>query len=111
MDSTIEKPALRRITSYNVCYTKLLRVATLIKEVDSLSHHAATAQFGVEDVSRGAKEISQNAEETSANAAKSEDGIDQVLQAMSDLTRITSYNVCYTKLLRQMLRPHRFVRS
>jgi len=65
-------------------------VATLIKEVDSLSHHAATAQFGVEDVSRGAKEISQNAEETSANAAKSEDGIDQVLQAMSDLTVMVS---------------------
>ena len=65
-------------------------VATLKKEVDNLSHHAATAQFGVEDVSRGAKEISQNAEETSANAAKSEDGIDQVLRAMSDLTVMVS---------------------
>lgn len=65
-------------------------VASLINEVDSLSHHAATAQFGVEDVSRGAREISQNAEETSANAAKSEDGIDQVLRAMSDLTIMVS---------------------
>ncbi|PWR74170.1 methyl-accepting chemotaxis protein [Methanospirillum lacunae] len=65
-------------------------VATLIKEVENLSHHASTAQFGVEDVSRGAKEISQNAEETSANAAKSEDGIYQVLQAMSDLTVMVS---------------------
>ncbi len=65
-------------------------IASLKKEIDSLSHHAATAQFGVEDVSRGAREISQNAEETSANAAKSEDGIDQVLRAMSDLTIMVS---------------------
>jgi len=66
---------------------------TLVKlktEMDSLSHHAANAQFGVEDVSRGAREISKNAEETSDNAAKAEDGIDQVLRAMSDLTLMVS---------------------
>jgi len=61
-------------------------IATLILEIDSLSKHASNAQYGVEDVSRGAKEISQNAEETSSNATKAEDGIDQVLHAMSDLT-------------------------
>lgn len=65
-------------------------IGSLISEINSLSHHAATAQFGVEDVSRGAREISLNAEETSANAAKSEDGIDQVLRAMSDLTVMVS---------------------
>ena len=62
----------------------------LKSEMDSLTHHAATAQFGVEDVSRGAREISLNAEATSDNAAKSEDGIDQVLRAMSDLTVMVS---------------------
>ena len=61
-------------------------IATLILEIDTLSKHASNAQYGVEDVSRGAKEISQNAEETSSNATKAEDGIDQVLHAMSDLT-------------------------
>jgi len=61
-------------------------IVALISEVDSLSTHAANAQFGVEDVSRGAREISQNAEESSLNATKAEDGIEQVLHAMSDLT-------------------------
>jgi methyl-accepting chemotaxis protein len=65
-------------------------IRTLLREIESLSQHAATAQFGVEDVSRGAKEISHNAESTSDNASKAEDGIDQVLQAMSDLTLMVS---------------------
>jgi len=59
-------------------------------EIDSLSKHANTAHLGVEDVSRGAKEIAQNAEETSNNASKSEEGIDQVLRAMADLTIMVS---------------------
>jgi methyl-accepting chemotaxis protein len=58
--------------------------------MDNLNHHAATAHFGVDDVSRGAKEISLNAEATSDNAMKAEDGIDQVLQAMGELTVMVS---------------------
>jgi methyl-accepting chemotaxis protein len=65
-------------------------IGKLKEEVDALAHHASTAQFGVEDVSRGAREISLNAEATSDNAAKAEDGIDQVLRAMSDLTIMVS---------------------
>ena len=59
-------------------------------EIESLSKHSSNAQYGVEDVSRGAKEIAQNAEETSTNASKAEDGIDQVLRAMADLTIVVS---------------------
>ncbi|PWR75311.1 methyl-accepting chemotaxis protein [Methanospirillum stamsii] len=65
-------------------------IKTLNLEIESLHKHAGTAQYGVEDVSRGAKEIAQNAEETSTNASKAEDGIDQVLHAMADLTIMVS---------------------
>jgi methyl-accepting chemotaxis protein len=65
-------------------------ITSLNEEVEGLSKHASTAQYGVEDVSRGAREIAQNAEETSRNAAKSEEGIDQVLRAMADLTVMVS---------------------
>ena len=58
----------------------------LLTEIETLSKHSSTAHLGVEDVSRGAKEIAHNAEETSNNATKSEEGIDQVLRAMADLT-------------------------
>ena len=65
-------------------------IKILLEEIKSLSKHASTAHYGVEDVSRGAKEIAQNADETSTNASKAEDGIDQVLHAMADLTVMVS---------------------
>jgi methyl-accepting chemotaxis protein len=65
-------------------------IENLHNEIESLSKHSSNAQFGVEDVSRGAREIAQNAEETSLNASKSEEGIDQVLRAMADLTVMVS---------------------
>ena len=64
--------------------SKTIRI--LNDEIVSLRKHADTAHYGVEDVSRGAKEIAHNAVESSANAEKSEEGIDQVIRAMADLT-------------------------
>ena len=61
-------------------------IGNLIGEIESLSEHSSNAHYGVEDVSKGAKEIAQNAEDSSQNASKAEEGIDQVLHAMSDLT-------------------------
>ena len=78
-----------RITSYNVCYTKLLRVGpgpfpseVLGFRLDSVKEHGG--QAGTDGDVLG-------------NQIFKEDG------------RITSYNVCYTKLLR--LPFHRFDRS
>jgi methyl-accepting chemotaxis protein len=65
-------------------------IENLNEEIESLSKHSSNAQYGVEDVSKGAREIAQNAEETSMNASKAEEGIDQVLRAMADLTIMVS---------------------
>ena len=67
----------RRITSYNVCYTKLLRLyVQLLDSNIRLFFHRLTMLYD--------KTIDQDDYWYSSN-------------------RITSYNVCYTKLLRQRL--------
>ena len=62
-----------RITSYNVCYTKLLRADRVLDRFDT-------------DHPTG---VSRQVESDAADAAVEVEG-----------GRITSYNVCYTKLLR-----------
>ncbi|MCX6693191.1 MAG: methyl-accepting chemotaxis protein [Methanomicrobiales archaeon] len=56
------------------------------QQIRALAIHAQHAHTGVEDVSHGADLIAKNAESTSNNAAKSEQGINQVLRTMEDLT-------------------------
>ena len=69
-------PFYSRITSYNVCYTKLLR-----------------------DHYRGRLDEFHNVDGVLALTHKSGCGLDHPLDGIRSL-RITSYNVCYTKLLR-----------
>ena len=59
----------------------------IVNEMKNLTHQAEMAGTGVEDVSRGAELIAKNADQTKQNAERSEDGINQVLQTMEDLTR------------------------
>ena len=75
-----------RITSYNVCYTKLLRVQhsgvwQVLREIvnECLAVAAKAGVVPVGDVW---------------------EGIERIPRTMAEQTRITSYNVCYTKLLR-----------
>ena len=78
-----------RITSYNVCYTKLLRIQELEKaikkgyipeelqdQVSKVLHHAFNSFL--HDATKNLKDVAEKPE----------------------ADRITSYNVCYTKLLR-----------
>ena len=65
--------------------SKVLNV--IVNEMKHLTHQAEMAGTGVEDVSRGAALIAQNADQTKQNAERSEDGINQVLQTMEDLTK------------------------
>ena len=61
-----------RITSYNVCYTKLLRERLLrYSQTDLLRSYSALVEKHFRE-----------------------------LHKVTDYARITSYNVCYTKLLR-----------
>ena len=83
---------LLRITSYNVCYTKLLRVgraelleradvgASVLKELINKNILSITEQ-AVDRLDLSEKEVA-------------------VAHPLSAIHRITSYNVCYTKLLR-----------
>ncbi|WP_181391261.1 methyl-accepting chemotaxis protein [Methanospirillum stamsii] len=61
-------------------------LALVSGQLNDLSSHASHASVGIEDVRRGAKEISSKADMTNTNAQRSEDGIEQVLKAMEDLT-------------------------
>ena len=97
----------RRITSYNVCYTKLLRKYCIIfarispeclKQIADTVVHTIESELSL-DITACISSTYQLGELTSAL---------QELLRMSNyqyathkvLTRITSYNVCYTKLLR-----------
>ena len=122
-----------RITSYNVCYTKLLRSA-LIEDIEQLAQRDTTTNRQIllngripdPDLRYDPKkkliaQLSQNmnfladmsVEEFLKLHAKcrgkNPNLVDQVIEAANaltgepirkDMNRITSYNVCYTKLLR-----------
>ena len=76
--------AFRRITSYNVCYTKLLRADILCFNFLAVPQHRhPVCNF--------------------KNLMKMMRNIYDRHTLLLYLTRITSYNVCYTKLLRPFL--------
>ena len=80
----LHSKGLCRITSYNVCYTKLLRqvFSDAIKHATSIREHAERKRAMEEPcvvISPAGMLVGGNA------------------------VRITSYNVCYTKLLRRVL--------
>ena len=85
-----------RITSYTVCYTKLLRTA-----VKGVSYYASGGAGGLlPDTSSGNEYHYLTATVTSDGVT-----VEQIREpwiSSHSLTRITSYNVCYTKLLRLM---------
>ena len=78
---------LDRITSYNVCYTKLLRAG--------LFPHDVSVDVLLQDLSRLMTGV---VVASLALGAVCSLLVGRWWQAM--LVRITSYNVCYTKLLR-----------
>ena len=78
---------IHRITSYNVCYTKLLRIILFRKDkkfADSIENYFL---IWIEN-KEFQKELEKEGFDISGNLSES---------------RITSYNVCYTKLLRVII--------
>ena len=90
-----------RITSYNVCYTKLLRhddPITIAVETYTQVRFVST-DSGLQGLWRGGTDVVIDVEAVRI-------GTDR-LHVGAELVRITSYNVCYTKLLRRRrLRRH-----
>ena len=73
---------MSRITSYNVCYTKLLRLQQQLQASDALTSPAETRRY---------------------LQARLRHYPHEVFACL--FLRITSYNVCYTKLLREVPTP------
>ena len=74
---------LPRITSYNVCYTKLLRLESINQNIPNIW----SKYFGI---------VGSGFDTKSFVLVRQANVYEKVLG------RITSYNVCYTKLLRDM---------
>ena len=105
----------RRITSYNVCYTKLLRRASInlykaAKARAYLRGNDFVTPLDVADTVRGVlrHRMVLNYKAEAANVT-ADDLIGTIMQTIK--LRITSYNVCYTKLLRLQYRFRLLSRS
>ena len=88
-----------RITSYNVCYTKLLW------DFSYAEHFSAAPTTGYEtllyDCMTGDATLFKRADNIEEAWALMDPVLD-VWSALPARDRITSYNVCYTKLLRSV---------
>ena len=87
--------ATGRITSYNVCYTKLLRPDT-VRSVTLDSVVPMQLALGQEH----ALMLDRSVENVFTDCAADEACNSRFPEGFAELNRITSYNVCYTKLLR-----------
>ena len=96
--------AISRITSYNVCYTKLLRIIIVVSNpLDVMTYAAFLAAnkapnkvFGM----AGTLDTGRYKAFIASALNVSPKDIHAMLLGGHGDTRITSYNVCYTKLLR-----------
>ena len=82
---------ITRITSYNVCYTKLLRVMYIM--IQRIEMVEACSPEPVNMVIKKLKILYKMNLYFSST-------FDRIRRIIIDNCRITSYNVCYTKLLR-----------
>ena len=87
-----------RITSYNVCYTKLLRKAKEEFKLRGFSHHTQSEYLGV--LQRFILYYENCPIDNMGEREIREYLLYLIDHEKSSGTRITSYNVCYTKLLR-----------
>ena len=95
-----------RITSYNVCYTKLLRGYRTETQMEAWQGYLEEDPAAVEFVMQGPlrplvdQAILLSAQDDLGYLRVAMDCVIQLVKASKQNTRITSYNVCYTKLLR-----------
>ena len=94
-ETSISSVETIRITSYNVCYTKLLREQVALRKVKFISNmlkqHQTTSFLSVPIPWIVTSTVSPLCSSPTPGG---------VPVAITSPTRITSYNVCYTKLLR-----------
>ena len=112
-----------RITSYNVCYTKLLRTALLVGVGETIALAARhlysgglrrmivanrsldrarelAEEFSASAISLDALEVHLAEADIVVSSTASPTPVITLQATRQALRRITSYNVCYTKLLR-----------
>ena len=94
-----------RITSYNVCYTKLLRAIEADRHVDNRLDGLHHPRKDLRPVLLARTEIDVERLRAGLHLG------DRELLEEARILRITSYNVCYTKLLRLLFAGFSFCQS
>ena len=86
------------ITSYSIHYTKLYdyQPAVFVDDIDHVDRFAVPAE-----AANLAKSLLHRPFRLQCDIVRSDEAADAVFRVTEQTFRITSYNVCYTKLLRR----------
>ena len=93
-NNTLHKPIFHRITSYNVCYTKLLRFSTRKSGINATTLKDLLELGSYQTAWRWLQKL------RTCTIFPQRAPLSGKVEVDEFYLRITSYNVCYTKLLR-----------
>ena len=88
------------ITEYKLKMSKEKIIDTAIESIEYIKEHGILVEFSAEDATRTELDYLKEVYEKAVEAGADRINVPDTVGVMVPHSRITSYNVCYTKLLR-----------